>query len=183
MHKNWQAYRENSQLTPAGISFKAISESNTTNKKFSDTDMAFLGELYASTRWEEVLQTPWSDQQRRDFLHTQFNAQHKHYLTHYPHSDYLLIIKNSEKIGRIYVDRDDSSICLIDISLLPQYRGKGIGTLLIKELILEAQNTQKKIVLHVESFNPAFQLYKKLDFVLVEDKGVHQYMEWYPKNI
>lgn len=172
MPDNWLAFGDNSKYIPEGVTFKAI----------SDEDMAFLTELYRSTRWEEVSQAPWNDQQRIDFLNQQFNAQHTHYNLHYPNAEKLLIIKNNETIGRIYIDRDDSSICLIDVALLPANKGNGIGTQLLKELLLEAQSTQKKVVIHVENFNPAYNWYKKHGFKQVEDKGVYQYMEWYPKT-
>ncbi len=154
----------------SGITFKAISKK----------DMAFLSELYRSTRWEEVLNAPWDDQQRIDFLSQQFKAQHTHYQSHYPHAEKLLIIKDKQNIGRIYIDRDDVSICLIDVALMTNQRGNGLGTLLLKELLDEAQLTNKKVVIHVENFNPAYHWYLKHGFNQVEDKGVYQYMEWYP---
>jgi N-acetylglutamate synthase-like GNAT family acetyltransferase len=55
-----------------------------------------------------------------------------------------------------------------------------LGTILLKELISEARLNHKKVVIHVESFNPAYQWYLKHGFKQVEDKGVHQYMEWQP---
>ena len=173
---SWLAYKGSSQYVPKGITFKVISDLG-----FSMSDMTFLSKLYSSTRWQEVLQAPWSDQQRMEFLQQQFDAQHIHYLSHYPNSDFLIILKNNENIGRIYLDRDDVSICLIDIALLTEYRNSGLGTLLLKELLKEAQETHKKIVIHVENFNPAYHLYLKLGFKQVEDKGVYQYMEWHPK--
>jgi N-acetylglutamate synthase-like GNAT family acetyltransferase len=174
---NWMAYKGLNQFVPEGITFKAILD-----QKFSKSDMAFLSKLYASTRWDEVLQAPWSDQQRIEFLQQQFEAQHSHYLSHYPNSDFLIILKDNCKIGRIYLDRDEVSICLIDIALLPECRKSGIGTELLKELLEEAQLTNKKIVIHVENFNPAYHWYLKLGFKQVEDKGVYQYMEWNPST-
>ena len=72
---------------------------------------------------------------------------------------------------------------MIDIALLPEYRNSGIGTQLLRELLEEAQLTNKKIVIHVENFNPAYHWYLKLGFKQIEDKGVYQYMEWYPDPI
>jgi GNAT superfamily N-acetyltransferase len=172
MPEDWLAFRHEPRLIPSGIDFKAM----------SDDDMAFLSELYRTTRWEEVQQAPWDDVQRTAFLEQQFKAQHTHYLSHYPHAEKLLIMKNDEPIGRIYIDRDEVSICLIDVALLPAYKHRGIGTALLKELLTEAQQQQKKVVIHVENFNPAYAWYVKHGFQQVEDKGVYQYMEWYPES-
>ncbi len=173
MPKACLAYQNKLKHLALDITFKAI----------SDNDMAFLSELYRSTRWEEVMQAPWDDQQRIDFLSQQFDAQHTHYLSHYPHAEKLLIKKAKQDIGRIYLDRDDVSICLIDVALIPSERGNGLGTLLLKELLEEAQLTDKKVVIHVENFNPAYHWYIKHGFQQIEDKGVYQYMEWYPKEL
>ena len=172
MPENWLAFTNEPKLLPSSISFKAISEQ----------DMAFLSELYQSTRWSEVLQAPWTDEQRLEFLAQQFNAQHLHYQSHYPNAEKLIIIQDNKPIGRIYLDRDARSICLIDVALIPQHKYQGIGTLLLKELLFEAQQTQKKVVIHVENFNPAYQWYLKHGFIQTEDKGVYQYMEWLPKR-
>ena len=162
------AFKTNNETL--GVIFKAISES----------DMAFLCKLYQSTRWQEVQQAPWSDEQRVEFLTQQFNAQHAHYQKYYPRSDFLLICQNNKNIGRIYIDRDEKTICLIDITLLPEYRNQELGSQILKELIQEAKSQQKKIVIHVEKFNPAYNWYLKHGFQQIEDKGVYQYMEWRP---
>lgn len=168
--QQWLAFQKQPKLLDPSVQFKAI----------SDDDKAFLSELYRSTRWQEVLQAPWDDQQRIDFLHQQFTAQHTHYNSHYPHAEKLLISQYNENIGRIYIDRDETSICLIDVALLPNHRNQGLGTQLLKELLIEAQSAQKKVVIHVENFNPAYHWYLKHGFKQIEDKGVYQYMEWYP---
>jgi GNAT superfamily N-acetyltransferase len=172
MPETWLAFRGESRLIKSDITFKAM----------SDDDMAFLSELYRTTRWQEVQQAPWDDEQRKVFLHQQFTAQHEHYITHYPNAEKLLIIKKNEAIGRIYVDRDEVSICLIDVALMPKYKHRGIGTTLLKELLTEAQKGGKKVLIHVENFNPAYQWYIKHGFQHIEDKGVYQYMEWHPQN-
>lgn len=146
-------------------------------KQFKDSDLTFFQMLYNSTRWEEVLQVPWSDDQRFAFLKQQFDAQHQHYQTHYPNAAFLKISKDNEDIGRIYLDRTPESICIIDIALVPQSRNTGIGTSILNEVIKEADEFNVKIVLHVEQHNPAYNWYIKHGFIQTEDKGVYQYLE------
>jgi len=121
----WLAFQDQPQFLPEEITFQAMSEN----------DMAFLAELYRTTRWQEVLQAPWTDEQRVAFLHQQFTAQHQHYGIHYPHAEKLLIKYQDLMTWRIYVDRDDHSICLIDVALLPDHQQQGLGTCLLKELL------------------------------------------------
>ena len=78
---HWLAFKGQPQKLPKDITFQAMSAN----------DMAFLSELYRTTRWQEVLQAPWSDEQRKAFLQQQFNAQHQHYQIHYPNAEKLVI--------------------------------------------------------------------------------------------
>ncbi|MDO9561897.1 MAG: hypothetical protein Q7J60_09770 [Bradyrhizobium sp.] len=42
----------------------------------------------------------------------------------------------------------------------------------------EATACGKAVSIHVEKFNPAIRLYRRLDFETVEDKGVYDLMRW-----
>jgi ribosomal protein S18 acetylase RimI-like enzyme len=92
-------------------------------------------------------------------------------------------IKNlieNEPAGRLYVARWQREIRIVDIALLPAFRGRGIGSRLITELLEEGSRKGKNVSIHVETFNPAFRLYQRLGFEVVEDKGVYLLMEWHP---
>ena len=50
----------------------------------------------------------------------------------------------------------------IDITLLPEYRQSGIGTAILRGLLAEATRDEKPFRIHVEKFNRAQRLYKRL---------------------
>jgi ribosomal protein S18 acetylase RimI-like enzyme len=75
------------------------------------------------------------------------------------------------------VHRGESEIRIVDIALLPDYRGNGIGTALLRDLFSEADAAGKTVTIHVERFNPALRLYERLGFALAEDKGVYLFLE------
>jgi ribosomal protein S18 acetylase RimI-like enzyme len=50
----------------------------------------------------------------------------------------------------------------------------------MKELMSEAAAAEIPVQIHVERHNPALRLYERLGFRVVEDKGVHLFMEWRP---
>jgi ribosomal protein S18 acetylase RimI-like enzyme len=79
--------------------------------------------------------------------------------------------------GRFYVHRGESEIRIIDIALLPEHRGNGIGSALLRALLSEADAGGKSVTIHVERLNPALRLYKRLGFALAEDKGVYLFLE------
>src|ERR1051325_6163687 len=123
-------------------------------------DEPFLARLYASTRAEELAQTNWSEEQKAMFCRMQFNAQTADYRANYPDASLQVIERGGAAAGRLLVLRSDEAVHVIDISLLPEHRGKGIGTKLLKELQAEAKTAGKPLTIHVERFNPALRLYQ-----------------------
>ena len=83
-------------------------------------------------------------------------------------------------VGRLYVDRAPGELRIIDISLVPELRGRGIGGALIAALQREAADVGAVVRLHVELHNRAARLYERLGFVPVGEPGVYRRMEWRP---
>jgi ribosomal protein S18 acetylase RimI-like enzyme len=147
-------------------------------RRITAADLPFLARVYASTRTEEVAAAPWTDEQKAAFLASQFQAQHAHYQKYYPNADWLVIARDGNDIGRLYIERWPSQHRIIDIALLPEYRGRGRGEALLRDLMDEASAAGKDVSIHVEKFNPAMRLYRRLGFVTEEDKGVYDLMRW-----
>ena len=141
-------------------------------------DMEFLYRVYASTREEELSVTSWSDDEKEQFLRMQFHAQHTYYQEHYGDAEYDVILSGDTPIGRLYVDRRPDEIRVIDIALLPEHCGGGIGSGFVRELMKEAGADGKAVRLHVEKNNPAKRLYFRLGFRDVGDAGVYDLMQW-----
>lgn len=141
-------------------------------------DESFLLEVYRSTRADEMAVVPWNEAQKEAFLRMQFTAQHNHYRTNYPAAAYEIILSDDAGVGRLYVDRADEIISIIDITLLPGERNLGRGTSIIKDLMAEAAQTGKRLQIYVESFNPSLRLFERLGFSRIEDEGIYFLMEW-----
>ena len=144
-------------------------------------DHDFLRRLYASTREEELATVAdWTAEQKEAFLRQQFEAQHVHYQKYYPEASFDLILEDGEPVGRLYVSRWELEIRLVDISLVPAARGRGLGTALLRDLLAEGEREGKAVSIHVERFNPALRLYRRLGFREIEEKGPYFLMEWRP---
>ena len=141
-------------------------------------DDSFLAALYGSTRLEELAVTGWSDEEKAVFCRRQFEAQTAHYTEHYPGALLQIIERAGVPLGRLYVARWEREIRIMDVALLPEHRGSGIGTKLLRELQDEARLAGKTLSIHVERFNPALRLYERLGFKMTEDKGVYLLMSW-----
>ncbi len=160
-----------SRAAQAGLTFRRI----------TDADLPFLARVYASTRAEELATVSgWSDEQKAAFVDHQFRAQHAHYQKYYPEADWLVMSHAGEDVGRLYIERWPTQHRLIDITFLPEHRGQGFGEALLRDLMEEAAAVNKAVSIHVEKFNPAMGLYRRLGFTCVEDKGVYDLMHWVP---
>jgi len=157
----------------------ALVDQGFTLRPETEADVPFLRRLYVSTRWEELaIVASWSDEQKRAFLESQFALQRHHYRTYYPGTDLRVLEQNGEPAGRLYVDRQAKELLVTDISLLPEWRGRGVGTALMQAVIAEARDAGKAVTIAVEKFNPAQRLYRRLGFREVSDEGVYWFMEW-----
>lgn len=149
-----------------------------TFRSCADADVPFLRHLYGTTREDEMRRVPWSDEEKRQFLDMQFTAQKTHYEQYYPDCEFLVIEMEQTPIGRLYIDRGDDDIRITDIALLPEFRGRGIGRMLMEEVLEEGRATRKRVTIHVEHDNPARRLYDRLGFRHVDTNGVYHLLEW-----
>jgi ribosomal protein S18 acetylase RimI-like enzyme len=143
-------------------------------------DESFLLQLYASARAEEIAQVAWDETQKQAFLQMQFAAQQNHYRAYFPEATHSLILVDQVPVGQIYLDRRAAEIRILDLTLLPSARGRGLGTHLLQELIKEVETTHKTLSLYVESFNRSLGLFARLGFVKAGDNGLSCLLEWHP---
>jgi ribosomal protein S18 acetylase RimI-like enzyme len=120
---------------------------------------------------------PWDDAQKDAFLRMQFDAQDAWYRENYAQASFDVILVDGEPAGRLYLHRGASEIRIVDIALLPEHRGGGIGTALLGDLLAEADAAGKSVTIHVERLNPVLRLYERLGFSVAEDKGVYLFLE------
>lgn len=144
----------------------------------TEDDTPFLFQLYASTREEELAPTGWTQEQKQDFLSGQFHAQRHHYRTYVPHCAFDILEHDSAAAGRLYLEARLTQLHIVDIALLPVWRGQGIGTAVLKAVMEEAAARNMAVGIMVEKFNPALRLYRRLGFTGIADHGVYLEMEW-----
>jgi ribosomal protein S18 acetylase RimI-like enzyme len=147
----------------------------------TSADEAFLRQLFATTRADELALMAWDENQKEAFIAMQFNAQKQQYAMSYPEAQHSLILLNDVPIGRLMIDRGASGFTLVDIALLPAHRGAGIGTDLIENLLVEAASAGKSVALSVWHSNPAKRLYQRMGFSAAnDDGGMYCEMRWNP---
>jgi ribosomal protein S18 acetylase RimI-like enzyme len=89
----------------------------------------------------------------------------------YRPNEVRMITVGSRDVGFLHVEENHSGIKLAQIHIEAPYRSRGIGTMLIKDLLHDARAKTKPVSLSVVKHNPAQTLYERLGFkVIGEDK-------------
>lgn len=130
-----------------------------------DDDLAFLLQVYADSREEELAITGWSAATKAQFIRQQFEVQHRYYRENYATAAWLVILHEGRNAGRLYLEELTDQIRIIDIALLSRSRRRGIGTAILSDLARESDSKSKPLSIHVERNNPARRLYERLGFV------------------
>ena len=157
---------------------------NVSLRPITTEDMDFLRRLYRSTREEELaMVVDWSEEQKDWFIRMQFDAQHTWYQEHYVGASFDVLLIDGVPAGRLYVHRREREIRLVDISFLPEFRGYGLGTAILRQLCTEAEAAGKPLTIHVEKYNPAMRLYQRLGFCRIDETGPYDLMEWKPASM
>jgi ribosomal protein S18 acetylase RimI-like enzyme len=158
-----------------------LKDNNIGLRLFSEKDIPFLKKVYFSTREEELKQvSDWTDEMKNTFLTHQFDAQHEYYQKNYVGAKFCVVEHRHKPIGRLYYDENfENGIRIIDIAILPEFQNQGIGSEILKGLFERSKAIQQPVTIHVESFNPAMNLYKRLGFQKIsETNGVYHLLQW-----
>jgi ribosomal protein S18 acetylase RimI-like enzyme len=156
---------------------RILKSMNITVRPFPPDHQEFLFQLYASTRQHEISAFGWNPAQEEAFLRMQFKAQQQWYETAYAEANHQLIVVDEQPAGRILTWRECDGIRLVDIALLSEYRNRGIGAQLLRDLISKSENERLPMRLQVLKSNPACRLYQRLGFVKTGDDGMYYQME------
>lgn len=145
-------------------------------------DSAFERVLFETARTDIALLTAaFPAEARRTFLDQQFHFQTIHYARAYPDAARQIVLAADIPIGRMILNCAPSGWCLVDIALLPAWRGRGLGSLLLQGVLdAAARAGAPRVSLSVELTNPARRLYRRLSFVVVAEAVPHAAMEWRP---
>ena len=152
-------------------------EPEVTLRPETNADVPFLRSLYATTR-VDVTFSGLPEEQKKHFIDMQFNAQRTCYYNDYPNIDFSIIEVNRRPAGRLYLSRMPEEIRVMDISVLPAFRNKGIGSRLLRMVQDEARSRGLSVTLHAEKFGNMARFYERLGFEVTEEKQEHFFMKW-----
>ena len=145
-----------------------------------ERDREFLLRVYGESRDDVQRLVDWTPEQKQAFVASQFALQDAYYREHFPEASFDVIEVDGDAAGRLYVDRRDDEIRVIDIALLRAFRRRGVGSHFLRALLDGAGASDRTVTIHVEQDNPALGLYEQLGFRRQGEVGIHWFMEWRP---
>lgn len=143
-------------------------------------DGQLLWSVYRSSRLDEVSAWGWGDAQIDAFLQMQWQTEQRARAMQHPHADSRVIVVDGKDVGRLLVDRAGDCILVVDIALLSEARGRGIGRAVLGDLLIEAQGRGVPVVLCVRRGNRAERLYRSLGFLITSEDELHLHMAFKP---
>ncbi|MGZ8358594.1 MAG: GNAT family N-acetyltransferase [Telluria sp.] len=148
-------------------------------RECADADHAFLARLYASTRTDLFGSDGPVSAFGASLVAMQQRLQASGYRQAFPAARYLVLAHQGRPAGRLVVDIGPSALRLVDIALLPELRGLGLGTRAIRALQAFAAERGLAMTLAVHRINPgAARLYRALGFTVTSADTIAEQMRW-----
>jgi len=157
---------------------EATNDSSITLRPASATDDKFFLQLFQSSRGDDLRGLGWDEDRIGQFLEMQYEAQKNFQASDFPRASDEVILFNTTPIGRLIADRHADEIRLVEIALLGEFRNRGIGSEIIRNLQKDAGFQGKPLRLQVIRFSRAVGLFERLGFTRTSETGTHFQMEW-----
>lgn len=152
----------------------------TIDSRLEEEEFFYL--LYRKSREQELALWNWTEQEKEAFLHMQYTFQCQSYQRQFPNLEARMIYFESGPIGKLLTVRNQNEWRLVDITLLPDYQGIGIGSHFLLELQNEARTRKVPLCLSVQTNNvKAYEWYQRLGFQKVSENEVYISMQWSPR--
>jgi ribosomal protein S18 acetylase RimI-like enzyme len=139
-------------------------------------DEKFLRMLFAETN---VMLQAFPLELQASLLDMQYRGRELTYSTEYPQAQNSIICLDEEAcVGRLLIDRSAKTFRVIDLAILPQWQGRGIGTGILKDLAQESRHRGVTLNLRVTKENRALGLYSRLGFEIEGGDEISHEMSW-----
>lgn len=94
-------------------------------------------------------------------------------------SDYKIIVLDNTDIGFLQLEEFNNNLNITEIHIISEYRGKGIGSQVINDIIMDEKNNNKTISIACFILNQkAKNLYERLGFKIMNETETHYLMQY-----
>jgi len=129
-------------------------------------DAAIVRRAHAAhARWSGLAEASWPPATVAAMRDQQHLAHERHLAAYHPGAEKLMILVGGVAVGRLVVDRDAGPWHVVDLALIAEAQGAGIGTAVMRSLLGDAARADAAVVLEVGVDNPrADAFYRRLGF-------------------
>ena len=144
----------------------------------SPQDEPFIRRVVIETVASELGASAWPEPMRSHLLGIQYTARRASHRLNYPEAVRHVIQADGASAGWVVVATTTDEIRIVDIMILPEMRGRGIGTATLREILSIARGQGKPVLLNVNLTNHgAIRLYERLGFRRIRSDEVQLLME------
>ncbi|MFX3634805.1 MAG: GNAT family N-acetyltransferase [Candidatus Pristimantibacillus sp.] len=146
-------------------------------------DELFRYETFAASKHKEIAAWGFGENEAKQFIRMQFYARESSYSATYPNASNMILCSGEERTGVLRIHYGEEATTIVDIAMLPDVQGKGIGTQVMLYLQGEADTTGQPLRLHVDNNNTgALRLYERLGFKADQVGDIYTAMTWMPSE-
>lgn len=138
-------------------------------RQASDDDYGFLYDLFVRTMRPSIVHVwgSWEEDRWEAFFREHFDPVR-----------YQIVIVNGVAVGALSVERRPDELYLDTVEVDPEFQGRGLGTALIRDVLLRAAREKLPVTLQVNVANRSRRLYERMGFVTTGQTETHYLMRW-----
>lgn len=142
-------------------------------------DEPFFYNLYKLSRVEEFAIAQLTEMQFEALMRMQYSARKMSYEGNYPEAKHDIVVVDGVDAGQIWVNRDDTQLRVIDISIAGAFQNQGIGAALMRDLIAQAREAALPLRCSIATNNPgSLRFHQRLGFRITTGDEMYYEMEF-----
>ena len=147
------------------------------------SDSSFLRQLIVSHAAAQLGADSWPEPMRSHLLATQYSARLASIRENFPGAVSEIIVADGQNAGWLVLAFGDDEVRVIEMLVQVEFRNKGIGTRILREVFASADHQHRPVRLHVRTDNlAAIRLYERVGFQSLEAGDLQQLMERQPSK-
>jgi ribosomal protein S18 acetylase RimI-like enzyme len=146
-------------------------------------DAGFLAALFRSTALPELALMPVEDAVKEALVQMQFDSQTATYRRQFPQARFDIIEQHGKPVGRLVVDYGGKAGCIVDLALLAECRGQGLGTAILTAVTEQFARLKRRVLCEVLANNEAsLRMCRRAGFVQIGSIPPFLQLEWRPPD-
>jgi RimJ/RimL family protein N-acetyltransferase len=144
-------------------------------------DADFLYALFRSHNLPVLSAMPVDAATRETLMRMQFDSQTRTYRANYPDARFDIVERDGVAVGRLIVHADSQGGCIVDIGLLPDRQGAGLGSALLSAVLADLAGRCPVVRCQVLWNNErSLRMCRRAGFIDAGEAPPFIQLEWHP---